>query len=279
MTKMKSTYYKFDACDGGCNRSARVRRLTISVLPDSVAADITTAGVHLCEYCWRNEMDWRRHMNSIETGGYGIDGPWLVFGFYITSPLGDDAEIALDQFPDEFFDDTGLSACAIFSTSGEPTGFAIMDDDGNTVDYARDMASLQDYMDDVRDMRAMANKPMVEPFLSDTMRANPRLVLLWDRVSGSATFDSYSIWLVYPTRTRLYGHTSRADGIHQMSENAIKHCQAVVKSKIHSDYLVVVLPRSGEDALGESQIAYVHGIGVPILERNMQVFADRGQTK
>ena len=277
MTKMKSTYYKYDLCEGCFNRHRRVRKLNISDLPGSANDD--TTGEILCEYCWRDEMDWRGHMNSIETGGYGIDGPWLVFGFYELSPLGNDAEIALDQFPDEFFDDTGLSACAIFSTSGEPTGFAIMDDDGNTVDYARDMASLQDYMDDVRDMRAMANKPMVEPFLSDTMRANPRLVLLWDRVSGSATFDSYSVWLVYPTRTALYGHTNTKTGIHNMIEDAIRHCKIVVRAKIHSDYLVVVLPRSGEDALGESQIAYVHGISVPILQRNMQVFTDRGQTK
>lgn len=291
MTKVKDSFYKYDACDGGCNRFRRVRRLSISDMPGS--AEASTAGLFLCEYCWRDEMDWRRKMNHNIDGGYGDTGPWLVFHFYHPSPLGDDVEIAYDQFPDEFFDDTGLDACQIFSPNdGKPIGFAIMDDDGNTVDYARDMLSLLDYLNDVRDARARENKaeethhPLHafkdRPELSDQMIANPRLVLLWDRVSGSATFDRYSVWIVYENTRRLFKTSTREEGLHVPIHAALDHAIAITSPgnpRDGQEYVVVVLPQPGSDDGGVLGGNYVEEIGQQVLLQNKQAFADRGRTK
>ena len=289
MTTVEEKFYRLDACDG-CNQKRRVRRLPTS-MPDSNGS---TSAVIVCIDCWNSDMSWRRSFNRrLSPDNHN---KWPVWHFYDPSPFGDVVEFGYDaqtaaekQAEVLIFDDLQMSACKVaFDDPGND--YAILNKDGDAVAFAENYQELTELVALWRKNPSTIpsfdklivekdGKPIVGPFLSDEMAANPRLILLWDRVSGSATFDHYIIWIVYPSRTAMYARVSRNQRLADSTTRALQHAEAVIRARSHHDYVVVVLPNIGTFAHAETEKRYATMIGEKILAENKQAFAERGRTK
>lgn len=280
MTIVEEHFYVFDHCDS-CQQKRRVRRLPIGT---------HGAAIIVCHRCWIGEMDWRDGLNKKMDQIDSQLERWAVYSFYDVSPYGKREEFdhlggeplppEPPEPPQEKLDEyanLGLSATSI------PGGYALMDIDGNTIGYVDgDLSSLQDYIDTVRAMMEITQPPYVAEIalanLNDELAANPRVVILWDRINGMTVLDKYAVYVAYESNL-----TTARVALFQISKDvmgtvtdALRHAQTITKGQ--TEFVVIAVPATMYRR-SHTERDYVESIGLAVMDENKREFADKLQGK
>jgi hypothetical protein len=265
--------------------------------------------VILCKSCWRDEYEWRLKVNQKLDDGDSTLKRWPIYGFYNTSPYSDQVEFdevgngphdiaaakralkaVQEAFPPETvdFDDLGLTANLVpHDPDDESKGYAyaIMDADGNTIDWADDIHKLQDYMDNTRELlRVVRNEPP-NVDMGDLI-GNPRVVLLWDRINGNTVIGEYVAYIV--RRDLIRRHSGDQVTLFEQMANPIELVTTAVEHATNTanedfEWVVVVLPVGWEhnkrqrSARTTVEKSYATFLAMQILDTNIRELVEKGR--